>query len=117
MVEILAGNSPKKHRHRANRATRKSGAGALALLSGGFEDGGGCYQRLPPTAVDWTRPDKKKGVGKGGNKGNSTFQGKPICFNWNNGKPCRDGDGCTMVHVCLKCNANDHPAISCTKPQ
>ena len=121
-IAALGGGDPggglsKKQNKRANQAARKAGGGALALLNGGVGDGGGGYTRLPPIAGDWSRPDKKKGAGKGASKGNTTFQGKPICFNWNNGKPCRDGDGCAMVHVCLKCNAKDHPAISCTKPQ
>ena len=47
----------------------------------------------------------------GGGKPNGakakTSDGKPICFSWNNGQPCRNSP-CTFAHVCWFCEDASH---------
>ena len=101
----------KKARQKANQAAR-----ALAIGNGGVGDSqpnGAGYPRLQGGGSG-----SQKGAGKGTGKGkkgkeDTRFEGKPICFNWNRGAPCKSGPSCTMAHVCLKCH-DTHPKIECT---
>ena len=94
------------------RAKKRAKAkAAKAIKNGGVGDGEVDYPRLPLQnggKGDGTSKGSAKGLGKG--KGD-TFEGKPICYNWNRGAPCKDGANCQMAHVCLICKKSDHPKI------
>ena len=94
-----------KARQRANKTLARQ---QLALQNGGVGDGG--FPRLQ--GAGGAGGQIAKGVGKG--KGKNTFEGKPICLNWNRKAPCKAGASCNMAHVCLKCYKN-HPQTDCTE--
>ena len=71
----------------------------LALQNGGVGDG----SAAPAGGLDLVGAFSK---GKG--KGKDQHEGKPICYNWNRGAPCRKGAACTFAHVCLICKKEDH---------
>ena len=101
----LSARAKKKARQQANRH--------LALQNGGVGDGSdGGFPRLqtvapPPNAHPAARPGKGAGKDR-----RDSFNGKPICYNWNKGAPCKQNP-CPMAHVCLICNKEhrkkDHP--------
>ena len=93
----------KRARKRAANKANKAAGGPLAILNGGVGDGSGGGKGGGPGAGK----GNKKGKGKGKGKGSKTSDGKPICFNWNNGTACKN-PACTMAHVCLKCHSPDH---------
>ena len=98
------------------RAKKRAKAkAAKALKNGGVGDGGPDYPRLQ-IQNGGVSDGSPMGAGKGGAKGlgkgkGDTFEGKPICYNWNRGAPCKDGANCQMAHVCLICKKPDHPKI------
>ena len=75
-LDHLSARAKKRAKAKANRA--------LALTNGGVGDGTGGGGS---SASGGPGGDKGKGKGKG--KGNRTDDGKPICFNWNKGLPCK----------------------------
>ena len=85
-------------------------------------DGGvGDWPRLPPQGDRVGRGKGNGGNGKGGkNKNkNNTFEGKPVCYNWNRKADFKAGRNCRMAHVFLKCHGA-HAAVDCPtqeKPQ
>ena len=66
------------------------------MQNGGEGDGSGGGGGAAPA---------NKGKGKG--KGKDMFENKPICYNWNNGMPCKVTP-CKSAHVCLICQKH-HP--------
>ena len=91
----------------SKRAKKRANAqrNALALTNGGVGDGTGG----PPPQPDYPRKGQGKGDKgkKGKGKGNNNMpDGRPICFNWNKGLPCKS-QTCTMAHACLTCHG-DH---------
>ena len=71
----------------------------LALQNGGVGDG----SAAPAGGLDLVGA-----FGKGKGKGKDQHEGKPICYNWNRGAPCKSSP-CTMAHVCLICKSPEHP--------
>jgi hypothetical protein len=91
----------------SKRAKKRANAqrNSLPITNGGVGDGTGG----PPPQPDYPRKGQGKGDKgkKGAGKGNNSMpDGKPICFNWNKGTPCKS-QTCTMAHVCLTCHG-DH---------
>ena len=91
----------------SKRAKKKANANrnALALANGGVGDGSGGAPPQPnyPRKGDGKGDKGKKGKGKGNN---NMPDGRPICFNWNKGTPCKSSS-CTMAHARLICHG-DH---------
>ena len=82
--------------NRAKKRAKQNAKKPLMLTNGSDNDG--------------TGKGKSKGKGKGAGKGDDTFEGKPICFNWNRDVPCK-ATPCTYAHVCQICKKPDHPKI------
>jgi hypothetical protein len=51
-------------------------------------------------------PAGARGSGNGGTK-------LSVCFNWNNGVPCKHGTECKFSHVCSQCSSADHRLHNC----
>ena len=82
---------------RAKKRAKQQAKKPQMLLNGGVNDG--------------TAKGTSKGKSKGSGKNDETFEGKPICYNWNHGVPYKAGDPCPYAHVCLICKKPDHPKI------
>ena len=99
----ISARAKKKARQLANRN--------LALQNGGDRDGsdGGFPRLMNVPANVPPPPNGGKATGKGGR---DSHNGKPICYNWNRGAPCKQ-QNCPMAHVCLICKGDhkkkDHP--------
>ena len=96
-------NSPSGlSRPEAQKRAKATAKRPLAILDGSVNDG--ASRSAGPAK------GKGKGAGKSANS-DETFEGKPICYNWNRGVPCKAGEACTYAHVCLICKKADHPKI------
>ena len=82
---------------RAKKRARQNAKKPLMLLNGGVQDG----------TASGSAGGPGKGKSKGKTKGDDTHDGKPICYNWNRGAPCKQNP-CPWAHVCLICK-KDHP--------
>ena len=91
----------------SKRAKKRANAqrNVLALTNGGVGDGTGGQPPQPNYPRKGAGNGDKGRNGKG--KGNNNMpDGRPICFNWNKGLPCKN-PSCTMAHACLICHG-DH---------
>ena len=111
-LHLQAGNGERKG------AGRKGAASSSPEGDGGKKGDG---RKGKPVRKPTTK-DKggKKGSGKGdrkpgaGKKLSSSYNGKAICFAYNNKREeCREGANCTRAHVCQYCQG-EPPLFKCT---
>ena len=86
-------------RQKKKQQALENQARTLALQNGGVGDGSGAAP--PPPRAAGARPEKGRGKGKN----RDTFEGKPICYNWNRNAACKVMP-CTFAHVCVVCHGN-----------